>query len=204
VLGPPKLPATTRGDSEAPWWQWVDKRIDYRLEAFTEAVGEAMAQFVGRKVGPIERELNLLRREFTVLREEVGLERGLKALREEVATARAEIPKLPAIEARLEAKQARLDAEQTRLRHELDATKDKLGKVRVDQSIADFKLSKLMREQSAPTTEVEFETSTSRFVVLLRDHVSQNFEVDPGLFFKGGVGVLRGVVRAAFTQNGNY
>ncbi len=26
----------------------------------------------------------------------------------------------------------------------------------------------------------------------------------PGLIFRGGVGVLRGVVLAAFTQNGNY
>jgi hypothetical protein len=33
---PSKLPATTSGGSEA-WWQWVDKRIDYRLEAFAPA-----------------------------------------------------------------------------------------------------------------------------------------------------------------------
>jgi hypothetical protein len=93
------------------------------------------------------------------------------------------------LKARLEAKQARLDAEQTRLRHELDATKDKLGKVRVDQSIADFKLSKLMREQSAPTTEVEFETSTSRFVMrnihptaakTLREFASQVIDAQDG------------------------
>jgi hypothetical protein len=117
-------------------------------------------------VGIIKRELELTRRELTVLRHEVGGERGLRDLRRQVVAAQKAVPKLPAIEARLAAKQARLDAEQTRLRHELDATKDKLSKVRVNQSIADYRLSEFMREQAAaPKTEVEFETSTSRFVM---------------------------------------
>jgi hypothetical protein len=47
----------------------------------------------------------------------------------------------------------------------LDATKDKLGNLRVDQSIADFRLSKFMREQPASTVTMEFETSSSRFTL---------------------------------------
>jgi hypothetical protein len=100
--------------------------------------------------------------------EQVGLERGLRDLRRQVVAAQKAVPKLPAIEARLEAKQARLDAEQTRLRHELDATKDKLGKVRVNQSITDYNLSEMRKEAAASkatSIEMELQTSTSRLVM---------------------------------------
>jgi hypothetical protein len=76
------------------------------------------------------------------------------------------VPNVPAIEARLDEENKRLKVKQARLEHELEVTRDKVGKVRVNQSIADYRLSEFLREQAAaPKTEVEFETSTSRFVM---------------------------------------
>jgi hypothetical protein len=80
------------------WWQWVDKRIDYRLEAFARTTETAVGQVVGeiraqarehceREVGIVKRELELTRRELTVLRHEVGVERGLRELRRQVVAA---------------------------------------------------------------------------------------------------------------------
>lgn len=115
-------------------------------------------------------EIGLVRRELAMLREELGLERGLKTLHEEIATARAEIPKVSAIEARIDAEQSRLEAEQERLGRELAKTKERLSKLRVNQSIADYKISGLGKQIAAPKAPVvalEVETSVSRFV--LRD-----------------------------------
>jgi hypothetical protein len=152
--------------SQLPWQDWVEERIEDRAKMLVEATGRGMAEWVGRKLDPLERELALLRREFSVLREEVGLERELRDLRRQVVEAQKAIPKLPEIEAELEVKQARLDAEQTRLRRELDATKDKLGKLRVDQSITNYGLRELEKQTTAATkASIEMETSSARVVL---------------------------------------
>jgi hypothetical protein len=57
--------------------------------------------------------------------------------------------------------------EQARLQRELDETKQKLSRVRVNQSITDYGLSKLSREVAATkaAASIEMETSSSRFVM---------------------------------------
>jgi chromosome segregation ATPase len=165
-----KTSVVARANSEQSWWQWVDARMDYRLDAMgkevTKAVGQALGEFRAqarehceREVGIVKRELELTRRELTVLREEVGVERGLHDLRAEVAEAREQVPKLPAIVADLEAEQARLERELTK-------TKDRLSKVRVDQSIANYNLAELCKQAEASnkaSIEMEFESTNSRF-----------------------------------------
>jgi hypothetical protein len=148
------------------WSGWVEQLLEERFAVENDVVGTVIGEQVAdlrahfsQEIKTLKRGVRLLRRELGTLRDEVGIERGLRDVRSDLMRLHKGIPKLPEIEARLE-------AEQARLRRELDATKDRLGKVRVDQSIADFKLSKLVREQAAaPKTEVEFETSTSRFVM---------------------------------------
>jgi chromosome segregation ATPase len=144
------------------WWEWVDRRMDYRLDAMTEATGQVLCQFRAEardEVDIAKRELALLRRELTVLREEVGLERGLRDLRDEVEEARAKIPKFE----RLEAKQARLQCE-------LDATKNKLNRLRTEQSITDYGLSELRKKTEAAAraaVQVDVEFETARFTTTL-------------------------------------
>ena len=108
-----------------------------------------------------ETEYDLLRRELAVLRGEVGVERGFQALKAEIAVAKAEIPKVPAIEARIDAELATHKAEQKRLERELAKTKDRVGKLRVDQSVTDFSLKKL-EEAQQPVVEYHSNVS-SRF-----------------------------------------
>jgi predicted nucleic acid-binding Zn-ribbon protein len=108
----------------------------------------------------------LLRRELTVLRQEVGVERGLKDLRREVAKAQRQIPELPAIAAQFDAEQKHLKAKQALLEHELAMTKDKLGKLRVDQSITDYNLREMRKQVDASagaSVELEFENRSSHF-----------------------------------------
>jgi len=105
-------------------------------------------QVIGTKVRetrePLEREIQFLRRELDVVRMEVNV----KAL-EEVRTARAEIPSLVAVEAQFDARQADLEGKQARLERELATTKDRLGKLRVDQSITDYDLRELRKQAKA-------------------------------------------------------
>ena len=58
--------ASAKPASEQSWWQWTDKRIEQHLKSYSEeltpVIGEAMAEWVGRKVDPIKRELELTRR----------------------------------------------------------------------------------------------------------------------------------------------
>jgi hypothetical protein len=166
----PARRASATSGSEMAWWQWVDKRIDYRLEAFARTTETAVGQVVGeiraqarehceREVGIVKRELELTRRELTVLRHEVGVERGLRELRRQVVAAQKAVPKLPEIEARLEAKQACLE-------HELAMTKDKLGKLRVNQSVADYELREMRKQMNASagaSVELEFESRSAHF-----------------------------------------
>jgi chromosome segregation ATPase len=170
-----KTSVVARANSEQSWWEWVDARMEHRLHEYSKAVG----QVIGTKArdvrdqleegdAAIRREFELLQREFRVLQKEVALERGLKALREEVETARAEVPKLPAIAAQFDAEQKQLRAKQASLERELAKTKDRLGKVRVDQSITDYRLRELQKQAKASgeaSIEMEFETKSSRFAM---------------------------------------
>jgi hypothetical protein len=88
-----------------------------------------------------------------------------KVLRGEIAAAQAEIPKVPEIEARLEAGQATLKAEQDRLGRELSATRNRISRMRVDQSIANYNLAEHLREKPEPAVELRFETANSSFAM---------------------------------------
>jgi hypothetical protein len=91
-----------------PWWEWVERHVEYRQSVMHEVVGQVLGEFQAqarehceREVGHVKRELELTRRELGILREEVELERGLRDLRAEVDEARKEVPKVPAIAAQL-------------------------------------------------------------------------------------------------------
>jgi hypothetical protein len=152
-----------RAHTELPWWTWVERFVDGRLTAAAEGMGEVLGEFHDealRQIATLKRELDQTRQELTVLREQVGLERGLAALRSEVDAARAQVPKVPAIAARLEAGQAQL-------RRDVEATKGKLNRLRVDQSIADHSLAELSKATAARAAvlETKIETTISSFTM---------------------------------------
>jgi chromosome segregation ATPase len=138
----------------------VDARIAACLETHSEAVGEAIGEYCGQKLAAMKGQVELLEREIAQLREQIAVERGLKALREQVDQARAEVPKVPALVEQLEAGEARLQ-------RELKTTKDKLSRVRVDQSIARYEVSQLREQTAARATKIEatIETHASAFAV---------------------------------------
>jgi predicted nuclease with TOPRIM domain len=140
--------AAVASQTELPWQQWVDDHVDARLNEFGEAIIEAVFSHYGPKTEKLKRENELLQREVTQLRETVALERGLKDLREQVEAAKNEVPKLPAIAQKLEEGQARLLGEITR-------TKEKVSKLRVNQSVADFKLNELRKAAAARAASLE-------------------------------------------------
>ena len=146
------------GSSELPWWQWVDERIAACLEAYGEEIGTAIGDFCGPELAAMRREIKLLQRELVQLREQIAVERGLKALREEVEVARRVVPKVPALVEQLE-------AGQDKLRRELKTTNDKLSRVRVDQSMIDYRLSELRKETEARAAGMELKIETSSFVM---------------------------------------
>ena len=47
----PERRASVASESELPWWQWVDARIENSLEAHEEAVGTAMGEYVACQIG---------------------------------------------------------------------------------------------------------------------------------------------------------
>jgi hypothetical protein len=109
-------------------------------------------------------ELESLRREVVLLRGELGVDRGLAALHDEVAAAKSEVPKFDDLEARVDAGQVKLRTEHKRLERELAATKARLGKMRVAQSAADYRLSEHIRERQ-PVIELKFESAASQFTM---------------------------------------
>jgi hypothetical protein len=71
-----------------------------------------------------------------------------------------------AIAAQFDAEQKQLKAKQARLEHELAMTKDKLGKLRVNQSITDYNLGEMRKQMAASagaSVELEFESRSSHF-----------------------------------------
>jgi chromosome segregation ATPase len=147
--------------------------MEHRLDEYSKAVGQVIGTKTREKREPLEqenrvlkRELELLRREFTVLCEEVALERELKNLRSEVAKACKQVTRLLAIESRFDARQADLEGKQARLERELAKTKDRLGKMRVDRSIAAYNLAELRKQaqtSAGASVELEFESRSSHF-----------------------------------------
>ena len=153
--------ASAKSGSEMAWWEWVDKRIGQHLEGFAVEAAEGMAEFVGKKVSPLKRELELQRRELDVLRMEVNV----KALQEEVRAARAAVPKLPEIVAELISD---LESKQVRLERELAKVKDRTGKLKVDQMVAACRVEELRKTvevNSAASVEVEFESERHHFAM---------------------------------------
>jgi septal ring factor EnvC (AmiA/AmiB activator) len=154
----PQETSTTDGEYSGEWWQWVDARIEDRVATLRDATGKVLGQMFEQE----RRELDLLRREFTQLRGQIGLERELKKLRREVEAARAQVPDF-------DAERQRLQDELADVRRELEATKKKLGKLRVDQSVQDYKLSQMQKQAAAaaskPSVEMELQTSSSRLVM---------------------------------------
>jgi chromosome segregation ATPase len=136
-----------------PWCEWIDDRLAATVEGIGQAVGE-MHDLALRQIATLKRELDQTRQELTVLRDQVGLERGLRDLREQVDQARAEVPKVPAIAARLEAQNARL-------RREVATTKNKVSRLRADQSIADYRLAELSKATAARAAVLETKIETS-------------------------------------------
>jgi chromosome segregation ATPase len=175
-----------------PWWEWVQKHCDFRARAMQEAVGECLAHFqkeardhcdrectlmnrelaitrkegdaradaMARELAATKRELELLKQQFVILREQVGLAEGLRSLRTEVEDARAQMPQIPATVTRLEAAQMHLE-------REVDKTKNRLAKARVDQSMTTYKLGELRKELDAKVkaataaVELKLEQTTS-------------------------------------------
>ena len=109
-----------------------------------------------------------LRREIVLLREQVALERGLRNLQNEVVEAQKQIPRLPAIVSQLPAETTiawvEADKKIAALERELTATKKRLSKARVEQSITNYNLAELQRAQ-ASKTEIQIETSTTLFAM---------------------------------------
>jgi hypothetical protein len=171
----PARRASAKSGSEMPWWKWVDQRMDARLAEYSRELEKVIGQVVAETRAPLEeknralkRELKLLRHEFICLREDFALARKLHDLHSEVAEARKQVPKLPAIVDEFDARQADLEGKQARLERELAMTKDKLGKLRVSQSLTDYGLRELRKQteaSSAASIEMEFETKSSRFQV---------------------------------------
>jgi chromosome segregation ATPase len=128
--------------------------------AMTRKEGDARADAMARELAATKRELELLKQQFVILREQVGLADGLRSLRTEVEDARAQMPQIPATVTRLEA--AQMDLER-----EVDKTKNRLAKARVDQSMTTYKLGELRKELDAKVkaataaVELKLEQTTS-------------------------------------------
>jgi chromosome segregation ATPase len=132
-----------------------------------ESAGDARAlaskerhDAMARELAATKRELELLKQEFVILREQVGLAKGLRSLRTEVEDARAQMPQIPATVSRLQAAQMHLE-------REVDKTKNRLAKARVDQSMTTYQLGELRKELDAKVkaataaVELKLEQTTS-------------------------------------------
>jgi hypothetical protein len=67
VPQPAKPTAVT---SDEPWWKWTERRIDYRLDAFGEAVGQALGTKACEVRETLQHEIELVKRESEQLRHE--------------------------------------------------------------------------------------------------------------------------------------
>jgi hypothetical protein len=148
-------------------WQKEDGLIQSRLELLQREV--TMLRERQEQEDALTRyEIGIARREYAVLQKEIGLERAVRALHDEVEAAKTEIPRLPEIEARVDAKQSKLAAEQKRLGEELAKQKDRIGKLRVDQSVTEYGLKEDLKElkrAQQPVVELKFESVDGQFTM---------------------------------------
>jgi chromosome segregation ATPase len=107
------------------------------------------------------RELELSKRELALLQREIGAERAVRALHDEVEVAKSEIPRLPEIEARIDAKLSQMAAEQ-------EKTRDRVSRMRVDQSVTQYCLKEDLKElkrAQQPVVELKFESVDGVFTM---------------------------------------
>jgi chromosome segregation ATPase len=142
--------ATATSASEQPWQEWVSDFVYVVLAEFAEDASKWLEE--------VRREQELLRREIAQVREQLDGERGLRDLRTEIEQARSEVPKLPTVVQRLEESQARLLGE-------VERTNKKLGKVRVNQSMTDYRLAELSKtaKAHAASLEMKIEKTSASF-----------------------------------------
>jgi hypothetical protein len=154
VARAPSATSAVASESELPWREWVDRRIDTTLEAAEREMGEVLC----KELDVIQRELQLLKRELKTLRDEVAVERGLRDLRTKIEAASAQVPEVPALVAGLERAQARLE-------RELEATKKKLTRARADQTMTDFRVAELRKQTESRAAGIEVKLETASFTM---------------------------------------
>jgi hypothetical protein len=141
----------------------VDLHAEYQL-----GVKELRDQVARAKDAQAQAGEELLRRELAVLQKEIGLERAVRALHDEVEVAKSEIPQVPAIEARIDGRLSEMAAEQKRLQDELQKTKNRVSKMRVNQSITEYSLKESLKElqrAQKPVVELRFESVDGQFTM---------------------------------------
>jgi hypothetical protein len=148
-------------DAIAEIWDWLREHTDGHKE-LVEQIAEGVVGLISERTNPLKREQALLRRELEILRTEVNI----RGLQKEVAAAREQVPAFPAIEARLDAENRSLKAKLAGMERELEKTKDRLGKVRVNQSVTEYSLKKLEKQveaNGAASIEMEYESRHEYF-----------------------------------------
>jgi hypothetical protein len=159
-----------KGEFEQQWRELTVSLREQMLECGRTLREEAKAarEQLEQADAATRRELELSKRELVLLQREIGVERAVRALHDEVEVAKSEIPRLPEIEARVDAKQSKLAAEQKRLGEELAKQKDRLGKLRVDQSVTEYGLKEDLKElkrAQQPAVELKFESVDGVFTM---------------------------------------
>jgi hypothetical protein len=133
----------------------VRVELDYQRDALRMQVAEADRA-----------DLVALRRDIEQLREQIGVERSVRDLRSEVAEAQAQIPQVPALFTQLQTETwtAQIEANKkiAALEKELRANKEKLSKLRVQQSQTEHKLQ---HQAPPPVVELKFESDDGQFTM---------------------------------------
>jgi hypothetical protein len=180
----------------ASWVEWVDARIEEKLNVVIKAMDQELGELIDRQHEKIQDALTRRDLAIQALRDEVeiklSLQRKVARLKAEVAEARQMQPnfedKLNVLEDRVE----KVSKQTTRVRTEQSL-------LEYQQKQLNIELSKMKREAAAPAAVVEFETSSSRITVgnlhpdaanALREFASQVVDAEDGgaILFSGSVG----------------
>ena len=153
-----KHDAATAPGEQVSWWEWVQRHVDYRLEALEEAIGQALGMKAGELRRALTAEIDLLKRQVAQLRAEFDADRNLRALQAEIQAARADVPKFPD----LAAKQTEMRKEVANLKRELEATRNRLTLVHIELGTTRYQLEKKFAK---PTVTVTLNTPEFSFVV---------------------------------------
>lgn len=113
-----------------PWTEWVDSRIEARLEAHAQVQCDAVAEYVEHQLNEIRRDLKLLRKEFEV---EIKLDHRIAALNTEVAQARQQAPNF----------QSGLDS----LEVQIEKLRKSMGALRAQHSTLEYNQRQLDKEK---------------------------------------------------------